>query len=893
VILPLPGIITAVGGKRKGVKQTPMIQQYLQIKSQVPDVILFFRMGDFYEMFFEDALIASKILDIALTSRDKGKKESVPLCGIPYHACDQYLAKLIQKGRRVAICEQVEDPKTAKTIVTREIIRIVTPGLPVGLESILGSENVFLAALFPVEDVIGLAFLDILTGDLKLLSDTQTETILSHLQVHQPREILLSPSFTSFFPSLSERLGKIAILTQFEGDNGSNTGRMEALYREIIRREAWDLEGTLSEVERDTLKFLLSYLVWTRNDHIEHLKHLQVTARQPFLRIDEFTRRNLEIFEPLSGKTRRTTLLWVMDETRTPMGRRLLREWLRYPLQDPGEINRRLNCVEAWRSDARRRKGIQSILSEMADLERLMGRITAERANARDLVQLRDTLTHLPFLIEGIEETPGTLMEEIKGKLDPMDDLVEVMKSTLVDAPPLTVQEGGMIRDGVSPELDELRGIRASGKNWMIRLEAQEQERTGINSLKVRYNRVFGYYIEVTRSNLDLVPDDYQRKQTLVNAERFMTPQLKEMEEKVLSAEERIKQLEHSIFVELRDRVKAQAEKIQSIGGALAQLDVLIALGDIAQRYRYCRPVIADDSRLWIKQGRHPVVEQINLQESFVPNDTLLDSEENQIMLITGPNMAGKSTYIRQVALIALMAHIGSFVPAREVQIGVIDQIFTRVGASDNLALGLSTFMVEMKETANILSSSTVRSLIVLDEIGRGTSTFDGLSIAWAIAEYLHDRYEGAGTKTLFATHYHELTDLPRLKPRIHNWNVAVKEWNDEIIFLRKLVKGGMNRSYGIQVARLAGLDSNVIARAKEILFNLEGGELTEAGVPAISVSHRETSAHPVSAQLELFAVRPSPVEEKIRKAPIERMTPLEALNLLHRLQQELKGGEE
>ncbi len=869
-----------------------MVQQYLQIKSQVPDAILFFRMGDFYEMFFEDALEASRILDIALTSRDKGKAESIPLCGIPYHACDTYLAKLVQANYRVAICEQVEDPKTAKSIVRREIVRIVTPGLPVGLEAVLGEENVFLGVLAPSGDQTGLAFFDVLTGDLKLLSETREEALLNHLQVHQPREILVPPALAADRPALIEKLGRMALVTPFDGDDGVDPARVEALLGLLARQGGLDLRSTLSDLEQATLRVLLAYLVWTKNDHLEHVRRLQVTARRPYLRIDEFTRRNLEIFEPLSGKTRRATLLSVLDETRTPMGKRLLREWLRYPLQDAGEINRRLDAVEAWRSRGKQRGRLREAMKDMADLERLMGRVTAERANARDLVQLRESLARLPALRKELEGVTSPLVEEIIRKLDPMETLVKRLSDSLVDAPPLGIKDGGIFREGVSEELDELREIRASGKNWMIRLETQEQKRTGINSLKVRYNRVFGYYIEVTKANLHRIPGDYQRKQTLVNAERFVTPQLKEMEEKVFSAEERIQQLEYSLFIALRDEVKAQVEKIQQIAEALSALDVLLSLGEIAHRYRYCRPVINEDTRLWITQGRHPVVEQINLRESFVPNDTLLDCEKNQMMLITGPNMAGKSTYIRQVALIALMAHIGSFVPAEEAEIGILDQIFTRVGASDNLALGLSTFMVEMKETASILKNSTVRSLIVLDEIGRGTSTFDGLSIAWAIAEFLHDRFEGKGTKTLFATHYHELTDLARLKPRIHNWNVTVKEWNDEIVFLRRLAEGGMNRSYGIQVARLAGLPECVIERAKEILFNLEKGELTETGVPTLSVSTRKSGGRSAPAQLELFAERPSRVEEKIKKAPIDHMTPLEALNFLYRLQQMLAERE-
>ncbi len=868
-----------------------MVRQYLQIKSQVPDTILFFRMGDFYEMFFEDALVASKVLDIALTSRDKNKEGGVPLCGIPYHACDQYLAKLIRENYRVAICEQVEDPKTTRAIVKREIVRIVTPGLPVGLESILEADNIFIASLYPINGIMGLAFLDILTGDLKLFSDRSEELVLDHLQVHQPREILVSRQLLMNGWPWAGKLKKMALVTPFDLTDIQDFERLDDLFK-AVTRPGGETPKALSEVECGTLRFLLAYLVWTKNDHIEHVKSLQVTLRRPYLRIDDFTRRNLEIFEPLNGKSKRATLLSVFDETCTPMGKRLMREWLRYPLQEVEEINRRLDAVEVLRSRGGQRGRLRGILGKMSDLERLVGRVTSERANARDLVQLKDSLAFLPTLHEALKVFDVPLIREIRDRLDPMDELVDRLSTTLVDAPPISILEGGMIRKGVSDELDELWKIRASGKNWMIKLEAQEQKRTGISSLKIRYNRVFGYYIEVTKSNLHLVPEDYQRRQTLVNAERFITPQLKEMEEKVLSAEERIQKLEYSLFVSLREEVKGHTEKIQEIAASLAVLDVLLSLGEIAQRYRYSRPIVMKDSRLWIKQGRHPVVEQINLQESFVPNDTELDSEQNQIMLITGPNMAGKSTYIRQVALIALMAHVGSFVPAEEVHMGIIDQIFTRVGASDNLAMGLSTFMVEMQETATILANSTVKSLIVLDEIGRGTSTFDGLSIAWAIVEYLHDRYKEGGTKTLFATHYHELTDLARLKPRVHNWNVAVKEWNDEIIFLRRLARGGMNRSYGIQVARLAGLPQSVIKRAKEILFNLEKGELTVSGVPTISVSSHEERPRPAFVQRELFAARHSPVEEAIRKISIDQITPLEALNLLHRFQELLKKKE-
>jgi DNA mismatch repair protein MutS len=866
-----------------------MIRQYLQIKSEVPDAILFFRMGDFYEMFFEDAVEASRVLDIALTSRDKGKKQSIPLCGVPHHAVDQYLARLVEKGYRVAICDQVEDPKTAQSIVKREIVRIVTPGLPIGLDAILGEENTFLAVLRPFEGSLGLVFLDILTGDLKILSETREETLLNHLQVHKPREILIPTGLEETFPALIKKIEKIALVTRLDPPENTDNEELDKLTREITGGDGREKTAALSIVEQGVLRLLFSYLVYTRTAHLDHVKRLQVTTRKPYLRMDEFTRRNLEIFEPLSGKTYRATLIAVLDKTRTPMGKRLLREWLRYPLQDEDEIRERLETVSEWKKDFRHRITVQALLENMGDLERLMGRVTADRANARDLVQLRETLHRLPELKEALVPCESALMRGLAGSFDVIADVAERLSQVLVDTPPVTIREGGMLREGVSEELDELRDIQISGKSWMVRFEASEQKRTGINSLKVRYNRVFGYYIEVTRANLDLVPADYQRKQTLVNAERFITQPLKEMEQKVLSAQERIQQLEYDFFIQIRDEVKKHTRRIQGAAQACALVDVLSTFGEIAERNRYCHPKIEGDSRLRVVDGRHPVVEQMNLSESFVPNDTFLDSEKDQIMLITGPNMAGKSTYIRQVALIALMAHIGSFVPASEAEIGIVDQIFTRVGASDNLALGLSTFMVEMQEAASILTRSTAKSLIVLDEIGRGTSTFDGLSIAWAIAEYLHDRYGNRGTKTLFATHYHEMTDLERLKSRIHNYNVSVREWNDEIIFLRKLSKGGMNRSYGIQVARLAGLPEDVIDRAREILSNLEKGELTETGLPYLGLSTRHPKKVRSSVQLELFPERARVAGEKIRNAPIEQMTPLEALNFLNTLKQQLK----
>jgi len=870
-----------------------MIRQYLQIKSEVPDAILFFRMGDFYEMFFEDAVEASRLLDITLTSRDKGKKQSIPLCGVPHHAVDQYLARLVEKGYRVAICDQVEDPRTAQSIVKREIVRIVTPGLPIGLDAVLGAENTFLAVLRPFEGSMGLAFLDILTGDLKVLSEEREEAVLNHLQVHKPREILVPAGLEETFPELIKKIEKMALLTRLDPPENTNNEKLEHLFREIAGEDSEEKMTALSIVEQRVLRFLFSYLIYTRTAHLDHVKRLQVTTRKPCLRMDEFTRRNLEIFEPLSGKTTRATLIAVLDKTRTPMGKRLLREWLRYPLQDEGEISERLEAVSEWKKNFRHRIAVQVLLENMGDLERLVGRITADRANARDLVQLRETLQRLPELKATLVACESALLEGLARSFDVVADVAERLDQTLVDTPPVTIREGGMLREGVSGELDELREIQVSGKSWMVRFEASEQKRTGISSLKVRYNRVFGYYIEVTRANLDLVPEDYQRKQTLVNAERFITQPLKEMEQKVLSSQERIQQLEYDFFIQIRDEVKKHTRRIQDAAQVCAHVDVLSALGEVAERNRYCQPRIEESSRLRIVDGRHPVVEQMNLKESFVPNDTSLDSEKDQIMLITGPNMSGKSTYIRQVALIALMAHVGSFVPASEAEIGIVDQIFTRVGASDNLALGFSTFMVEMQEAASILTRSTAKSLIILDEIGRGTSTFDGLSIAWAVAEYLHDRYDGTGTKTLFATHYHEMTDLERLKPRIHNYHVAVREWNEEIIFLRKLGKGGMNRSYGIQVARLAGLPDAVIERAREILFNLEKGELTETGMPYLGLSTKGKKNKRSSAQLELFPAREGIVEEKIRNAPIERMTPLEALNFLNSLKQQLENDSE
>jgi DNA mismatch repair protein MutS len=857
---------------------TPAIKQYLQIKSQYPDSILFFRMGDFYEMFFEDAHIGSRELEIALTSRNKGQQDNVPLCGIPYHAAETYLSKLLQKGYKVAICEQVEDPRLAKGIVKREVVRVFTPGLSMDPLRLGNSENHYLMSFCAEGEVFGLAFLDISTGAFRTCQISGFEPFLNEAFRNEPKEILTFKDFQQH--PCFERFKKV-----FEE-------RLVNYREDTLRKNYQSLTGIKtqfqieneSDLQRSPLSALAAEMAfaYAKENQKTALSHLQRPAFyqiQDFMVVDETTKRNLELTQSLFGQGKKGSLFWVLDETMTAMGSRKMREWLNYPLMDVQKIGERLEGVSELKEKRPERGHLRGLLKDIQDIERLTSRIYLGHANARDLVGLKKSLKDLPQLKAFLTAFSTSLICQVSSGLEDFRDLHQLLETSIVDDPPLTIREGGIIKSNYNKELDELRQISREGKGWILKLEAEEKMKTGISSLKIRYNQVFGYSIEVTKSNLHLVPDRYIRKQNQVNGERFITPELKEFEKKVLGAEEAINRLESQIFEEVRKRISDATPRLQKAAYAVAVIDVLGSLAEVAERYNYTQPVVDEEARLVIQDGRHPVIERMTLQERFVPNDTEVDHEARQILVITGPNMAGKSTYLRQVALITLMAQMGSFVPARQAQIGLVDRVFTRIGASDNLSMGQSTFMVEMMETARILNQATSRSLVILDEIGRGTSTFDGLSIAWAVVEYLHD-HPHLRPKTLFATHYHELTELALTKERVKNYNVAVSEWNHEIIFLRKIVEGGTNRSYGIQVARLAGIPQRVIDRAREILLNLEKGEFDATGMPKIARTKNPSGKPRVSAQLSLFD-RPDPVRAELRKIQVDRLTPLEALNVL------------
>jgi len=862
---------------------TPAIRQYLQIKSQYPDALLFFRMGDFYEMFFEDAQVASKELEIALTSRDKGHKNSIPLCGVPYFAVEPYISKLLQRGYKVALCDQVEDPKLAKGIVKREVVRVYTPGLSMDSAHLGTGENNYLMGFCAEGEVFGLSFLDISTGAFKTCQISGFDAFVNETLRNEPKEILALQSFQQH--PLFDRFKK-----QFQ--NGVISFLDDS---KLDASEAPTLGGQPTTLPQFPLAALatamvLNYAEENQKRTLSYLQPLSVYQVQDFMVIDETTKRNLELVHSLFDQGKRGSLFWVLDETVTGMGSRRLKQWIHYPSIDIREIETRLEGVSELKEKKIERKQIRESLKGIQDIERLTSRIFLGYANARDLIGLKKSLQHLPHLKALLQPFEASLLKRVLSEMNDFGDLVQLMEASIVDDPPLTVREGGIIKSNYRRELDDLRTISKEGKGWILQLEAEEKRKTGISSLKVRYNQVFGYYIEVTKSNLHLVPHHYERRQTLVNAERFITPELKEFEAKVLGAEETICQLEYRLFEEIQGIVAEKAPGLQKTASVIALLDVLGSLAEVADRYHYVRPAFHEGHEIVIREGRHPVLERMTLQERFVPNDTMLDDEQNQILVITGPNMAGKSTYLRQVALIVLMAHMGSFVPASEAQVGVVDRIFTRIGAMDNIVMGQSTFMVEMTETARILNQATSRSLIILDEIGRGTSTFDGLSIAWAVAEYLHD-LPLLRPKTLFATHYHELTELPITKERVKNLNVAVKEWNGEIIFLRKIVEGGASRSYGIQVARLAGLPSKVIERAKEVLFNLEKGELDASGMPKIATTKKPVSRLQLSPQLALFDP-PDPVRSELKRLKVDELSPLEALNILDKLKRKVEKEE-
>ena len=890
---------------------TPLMKQYTEIKQRHKDAILFFRVGDFYEMFFNDAVIASKILEIALTSRDKSKEDAVPLCGIPYHAAPAYIAKLIRAGKSVAICDQVEDPALAKGLVRREVVRVVTPGTLIEPELLTADENNYLASVAFVKEGCGLAFVDLSTGEFNLTqfdgADAEEE-LLYELSRLEPKEILVAESESARVETLLNKQ-TTAPISSTRLRRFTETAFDPGLARQALldHFHLQSLAGFGCEeipMAVAAAGALLRYLQETQRTALGHLNRIKQYRRADHLILDSIAQRNLELTRRLVDGRPEGSLLWALDRTLTPMGARLLRNWLLQPLIDIDAIRTRQSAIEAFLNETTRRMSLRSILKEIADLERIIGRISLGTANARDLVQLKNSITQLPAVYKCLtdqpvgdrfEICPQPVLESIRDGWDDLTDLQSRIHQTLVDDPPPGLRDGGLIRDGVDPALDELKVISRDGKRWLSALEAKERERTGIESLKVRYNQVFGYYIEVTKTRLSRVPPDYHRKQTLVNAERFVTPELKELETKVIGAEEHSRGLEYEIFERLRAETAAATSRVQAVARSVALLDVLSTLAEVAATEHYVKPEVHDGNEIRITDGRHPMLERMLPRGArFIPNDAIMDRRDNRLLIITGPNMAGKSTYMRQVALIVILAQIGGFVPAAEARIGMVDRIFTRIGASDDLMGGQSTFMVEMTEMAAILHQATERSLILLDEIGRGTSTFDGVSIAWAVAEHLHDPAR-SGARTLFATHYHQLTELALTFPGIKNYNIAVREWNDEIIFLRKIVAGGTDRSYGIQVARLAGLPHEVIGRAKEILANLENGELNEFGQPRLASTPDSPSAVANTAadadgasQFNLFYAEPHPIIKEIlqelRKMDLDRLTPLEALNRLHEL---------
>ncbi len=851
-----------------------MVKQYLEVKEKYPDAILFYRMGDFYEMFFKDAIIASKILDITLTSRDKNKEDSIPLCGIPYHAASSYIQKLVDQGYKVAICEQMEEASKGKGIVRREVIRVITPGMVLEDDYLQPKANNFLMAISLGEERFGLAILDASTGDFLATEVNTAQSLLDEVMRTEPKEIIFPETAKEQAPAkhlmkaFPHALYSPLPPEVFDGERSRERLKAFSLLPPEGKNQALQAVGAI-----------LFYVEETQKVQPGHLSRLEFYQVQDYMVLDETTRKNLELFENLATRSRKGSLLEILDETVTSMGGRMLKRWLSSPLMNLDKINERLDKVSELKEKDVSRQRLRENMRQVKDIERLSARISLGIANARDLVALESSLNLLPEIKSIISPLEHESFKRYLQELDELPEIKDFLERAIEDNPPITLKEGGLIKKGFDSTLDRLREISREGKRWIADLETKERMRTGISSLKVRYNKVFGYYIEVTKPNLPSVPSHYMRKQTVSNAERFITQELQEYETQVLNAEEEKETLEYQIFLQVLEKVSAEVPKIQRIAQALAEIDVLSALAEVAERYGYNRPQLNEGDSLAISEGRHPVLERMGLEERFVPNDLALNSEDRQILIITGPNMAGKSTIMRQAALISIMAQIGSFVPAKEANLCLVDRIFTRVGATDDLVRGRSTFMVEMEEVAHILRNITPRSLILLDEIGRGTSTFDGLSIAWAVTEYLHEESPWR-PKTLFATHYHELTELALTRPRIKNFHVAVKEWNDRVIFLRKLVEGGTSRSYGIQVARLAGLPPEVIDRAKEVLHNLEQGEFTEGGIPKLAISRKKKPTWE-SHQRTLFQPPADPLREALKKIDPNQLTPLEALNLL------------
>jgi len=857
------------------------MEQYLAIKADYQDMILLYRMGDFYETFYQDAQLISRILGIALTKRSHGKVADVPLAGFPYHALDAYLPKLITAGHKVAICEQVEDPKLAKTVVKRKVIEVVTPGTAISDKILLQKDNNYLAAVCIRDNKAGISYCDISTGEF-YLSEISPENLIDYFQEINPKEILVQNSHHENLKKLFEK--KIqGIITKMDDWLFSYNYGYETLTAHF---QTPNLKGFGAEefpLGVISAGAVLHYSKENYQNELSHLTKLSVFSTDDHMILDATTRRNLEITTAILGDRNTGTLQAVLDQTLTSMGARLLKQIITQPLIKLEKIQIRLNRVDILKRDDALRKEIRKNLEKISDLERLLARISTGRATPRDLIALKNALQYIDPIKEALLKQPADPLNYYADNLKNVNAIIELIDTSIKENPPLTLTDGNIIKEGYNPELDDLHKISHEGKKWIVDLQNKERQATRIPTLKIGFNKVFGYYIEVTKTHASKVPDYFTRKQTLVNSERYITPELKEYEDKVLHAEEKISQLEYQLFQEIREKIAAQGDIIQTNARLIAELDCFSNFAQIAAENNYVKPEVNEDNMIEILGGRHPVVEKLlPPDQPFIANDTNVDNLDTQIMIITGPNMSGKSTYLRQVGLIQLMAQIGSFVPAKQAKIGIVDRIFTRVGASDNLAFGESTFMVEMLEAANILNNATTKSLILLDEIGRGTSTFDGLSIAWAVTEYFHN-HKSVAAKTLFATHYHELTELAMLYPRIKNFKVSVKEYGDKVVFLRKIEPGGMDNSYGIYVAQMAGLPAEVVERAKEVLHNLEANELTPNKMPRIA--HRTTSVD--RNQLNLFEImKKSPVEEELKKVDLNNMTPLEAMIKLQELKE-------
>ena len=877
-------------GSGKRMNMSPMMQEYCKTKEEYKDCILFYRLGDFYEMFFDDALLVSKELELTLTGKDCGLEERAPMCGIPFHAADTYINRLIERGHKVAICEQVEDPKKAKGLVKRAVIRVVTPGTTLDATSLDESKNNYLMSIVSIADRFGCAIADITTGDCFLTEVPNSQKLVDEINKFSPAEIICNDSFFMSgvdTDDLKERLG-ICIFSLDAWYFDDDTCRKEL--REHFH--VTNLEGLgISDYDSGIIAAgaLFLYLKETQKTALSQMTTIRPYTAERYMLIDSSSRRNLELVETLREKQKRGSLLWVLDKTKTAMGARTLRSFVEQPLIDAEEINRRLEALEELNEKPMLRDEIREYLNPVYDLERLVSRISFKSANPRDMVAFASSLEMIPYIKQVLKDFQAPILKEIYEDMDSLEDITDLIKHAIVDEPPLARKDGGIIREGFNEDVDKFRSARTDGKKWLTELETKERERTGIKSLKIKYNRVFGYALEVTNTFKELVPENYIRKQTLANAERYITEELKNLENMILGAEDKLYALEYELFSNVRDKVGQEVIRIQRTAKAIAGLDVFASLALVAERNHYVRPKVNEGGIIDIKGGRHPVVEQMIDNDMFIANDTYLDNTKKRVSIITGPNMAGKSTYMRQTALIVLMAQIGSFVPADKAVIGIVDRIFTRVGASDDLASGQSTFMVEMTEVANILRNATAKSLLILDEIGRGTSTFDGLAIAWAVIEHISNT-KLCGAKTLFATHYHELTELEGKLSGVTNYCIAVKEKGDDIVFLRKIVKGGADKSYGIQVAKLAGVPDSVINRAKELVEELSDADIT-AAVKDLASPKKKPKVEMDMAQMSLFdTVQDNDIIEELKGIDIGNLTPMEALNTLYNLQNKIKN---